>query len=77
MASVISPLSSRGASALSKDQATGYLLVTLSVSRGSLSVDDAQAIINAAAKPAHGAGIQVETGGQLGQKVSKLSTPAS
>src|SRR5262245_30070408 len=34
VASVVSPLSSQGASALSKDQATGYLAVTLSVSPG-------------------------------------------
>ncbi|MFL5859637.1 MAG: MMPL family transporter, partial [Solirubrobacteraceae bacterium] len=47
VASVVNPLSSQGASALSKDQATGYLSVTLSVSPGALSVDDAQTIINA------------------------------
>ncbi len=77
VASVVNPLTSQGASALSKDQATGYLSVTLSVSPGALSVDDAQTIINAAAKPADGAGLQVETGGQLGQKVSKPSTESS
>ncbi len=77
VASVVNPLTSQGASALSKDQATGYLSVTLSVSPGALSVDDAQTIINAAAKPAEGAGLQVETGGQLGQKVSKPSTESS
>ena len=74
VASVVNPLTPQGASALSKDQATGYLPVTLFVSPGALSVDDAQTIINAAAKPAQAAGIQVETGGQLGQKVSKPST---
>ena len=77
VASVVNPLSSHGASALSKDQATGYLSVTLSVSPGALSIDNAQTIINAAEKPALGAGIQVETGGQLGQKVSKPSTESS
>ena len=77
VASVVNPLTPQGASALSKDQSTGYLSVTLSVSPGSLSVDDAQTIINAAAKPAEAAGIQVETGGQLGQKVSKPSTESS
>ena len=71
VASVVNPLTPQGASALSKDQATGYLSVTLSVSPGSAVGDDAQTIINAAAKPAQAAGIQVETGGQLGQKVSK------
>ncbi|MGB0093270.1 MAG: MMPL family transporter [Solirubrobacteraceae bacterium] len=37
VASVVNPLTSQGASALSKDQATGYLSVTLSVSPGALS----------------------------------------
>jgi RND superfamily putative drug exporter len=77
VASVANPLTPQGASALSKDQSTGYLSVTLSVSPGSLSVDDAQTIINAAAKPAEAAGIQVDTGGQLGQKVSKPATESS
>jgi RND superfamily putative drug exporter len=77
VASVVNPLTPQGASALSKDQATGYLSVTTSVNPGSLTVDDAQTIINAAAKPAQAAGIQVETGGQLGQKVSKPSTEIS
>src|SRR5262249_25537968 len=74
VASVVSPLSSQGASALSKDQATGYLAVTLSVSPGALSVGDAQAIIDG---PARAAGMGVETGGQLGQKVSKPATEDS
>ena len=77
VASVVNPLTAQGASALSKDQRTGYLSVTLSVSPGAMSVDDAQTIIDAAAKPAQAAGIQVETGGQLGQKVSKPSTETS
>ena len=77
VASVVNPLTSQGASALSKDQRTGYLSVTLSVSPGAMSVDDAQTIIDAAAKPAQAAGIQVETGGQLGQKVSKPATETS
>jgi len=77
VASVVNPLTSQGASALSKDQRTGYLSVTLSVSPGAMSVGDAQTIIDAAAKPAQAAGIQVETGGQLGEKVSKPSTEIS
>jgi putative drug exporter of the RND superfamily len=77
VASVVNPLTPQGASALSKDQATGYLSVTLSVSPGQLSKDDAQTIINAAATPAQAAGIQVSTGGQLGAKVSKPSTESS
>jgi RND superfamily putative drug exporter len=77
VASVVNPLTPQGAAALSKNQATGYLSVTLSVSPGTLTVDDANKIIDAAAKPAQAAGIQVETGGQLGQKVSKPSTESS
>src|SRR5262249_25432722 len=77
VASVVNPLTSQGASALSKDQKTGYLSVTLSVSPGALSVDDAQPIINAATKPAQAAGIQVQTGGVLGQQVSKPATETS
>ncbi|HEY7261215.1 MAG TPA: MMPL family transporter [Trebonia sp.] len=77
VASVVNPLTAQGASALGKDQRTGYLSVTLSVSPGAMSVDDAQTIIDAAAKPAQAAGIQVETGGQLGEKVSKPSTEIS
>ncbi len=77
VASVVNPLTPQGASQLSKDQSTGYLAVGLSVSPGSLSVDEAQEIIDAAAKPAQAAGLQVETGGQLGRKVSKPATESS
>ncbi|MFL5860732.1 MAG: MMPL family transporter [Solirubrobacteraceae bacterium] len=75
--SVINPLTPQGASALSKNQATGYLSVTTDVSAGQLSVQDAQNIIDAASAPAQKAGIDVQTGGQLGQKVSKPSTESS
>jgi putative drug exporter of the RND superfamily len=77
VASVVSPLSTQGASALSKDKSTGYLTVGLDESTGKLSVEDVQTIIDAAAKPARAAGLQVQTGGQLGQKVSKPSTESS
>jgi putative drug exporter of the RND superfamily len=76
VASVINPLTPQGASTLSKDQSTGYLSVTLSVSPGSLSVGDVQQIVDAA-NPAKKAGLEVETGGQLGQKISKTSTESS
>ena len=77
VAAAVNPLTPQGASALSKDQATGYISVTLAVPPGSLSESEAQTIIDAAAKPARAAGLQVETGGQLGQKVSKPSTESS
>ena len=76
VASVVNPLTPQGASALSKDQQTGYLSVTLAVSPGELSTEEAQTIIDAA-DPAKAAGLQVETGGQLGQKVSKPATESS
>ncbi len=76
VASVVNPLTPQGASALSKDQSTGYLSVTLSESPGELSVSEAQTIIDAA-NPAKAAGLEVQTGGQLGQKVSKPSTEIS
>ncbi len=77
VASVVNPLTPAGASSLSKDQTTGYLSVTLSVTPGSLSKGDAQTIIDTAAKPTKAAGLQVETGGLLGQKVSKPATESS
>ena len=76
VASVVNPLTPQGAGALSKDQSTGYLSVTLAVPPGELSTDDAQAVVNAAA-PAKAAGLEVETGGQLGQKLSKPATESS
>jgi RND superfamily putative drug exporter len=77
VAGVVSPLTPQGAAALSKDQGTGYLSVTLDVSPGELSAGEANTIIDAAARPARAAGLEVETGGQLGQKVSKPSTESS
>ncbi|MBV8989995.1 MAG: MMPL family transporter, partial [Solirubrobacterales bacterium] len=76
VASVINPLTPQGASALSQNQTTGYLSVTTSVSPGSLSTAQAQKIIDGA-DPAKAAGLEVQTGGQLGQKVSQPSTESS
>ena len=76
VASVVNPLSAQGASALSKDKSTGYMSVTLSVSPGSLSKEEVQTIIGGA-NAAKAAGLEVETGGQLGQKVSKPATESS
>ncbi len=76
VASVVNPLTQQGASQLSKDQSTGYLSVTLSVPPGQLSQEQAQQIINGA-QPAKAAGLQVQTGGQLGQKVSQPATESS
>jgi RND superfamily putative drug exporter len=76
VAAVVNPLTPQGATALSKSKSTGYLSVTLAVSPGELSKDEAQQIIDAA-DPAKAAGLEVETGGQLGQKVSKPATESS
>jgi RND superfamily putative drug exporter len=76
VASVVSPLTPQGAGALSKDKQTGYLSVTLGVSPGELSVGEAEEIIEGA-DPAKAAGLEVQTGGQLGQKVSKPATESS
>jgi RND superfamily putative drug exporter len=76
VASAVSPLTPQGAPALSKDKATGYLSVTLGTSPGSLSEEETQKIIDGA-NPAKAAGLEVETGGQLGQKVSKPATESS
>jgi RND superfamily putative drug exporter len=76
VASVVNPLTPPGAPALSKDQMTGYLSVTLDESPGELTTAQAQTIIDAAGA-AKAAGLEVETGGQLGQKVSKPSTESS
>jgi len=76
VASVINPLTQQGAGQLSKSQTTGYLSVTLSVPPGQLSVEQAQQIIDGA-QPARAAGLEVQTGGQLGQKVSQPATESS
>ena len=76
VASVVNPLTPQGASALSQNQTTGYLSVTTSVSPGSLSTAQAQKIIDGA-NPAKAAGLEVQTGGQLGQKVSQPATESS
>ena len=76
VASVVNPLTAQGASALSQNQSTGYLSVTTSVNPGTLSTAQAQKIIDGA-NPAKAAGLEVQTGGQLGQKVSTPSTESS
>jgi putative drug exporter of the RND superfamily len=75
--SAVSPLTSQGASQLSKNQMTGYISVTTKVNPGSLSTEQVQDIIDAASGPLKTAGLEVQTGGQLGQKVSTPSTESS
>ena len=72
----VSPLSSEGAGALSKDKQIGYISVTINVSSSDLTEDQANEIIDAES-PAREAGFKVATGGYLGQEVSKPATESS
>ncbi len=67
---VVSPLDSAGAAALNKDKTIGYISVTLDEGPSDLTKDEAEAIIDTT-QPAEDAGIDVSTGGYLGQAVSK------
>ena len=58
----ISPLSNAGSSALSKNKQIGYISVALDVGQGSITDDDANAVLDAA-NPAKKAGLQVAVGG--------------
>ena len=77
VAGVVSPLTPQGSSALSKDGSTGYLSVSAGREPRRTLGRRSEKIIDAAAKPARAAGLEVETGGQLGQKVSKPATDSS
>ena len=72
----VSPLSDAGSGALSKDKQIGYISVALDVGQGSITVDEAQAVLDAA-NPAKKAGLQVAIGGYVGQELSKPDTGAS
>jgi RND superfamily putative drug exporter len=74
--SAVSPLSSEGAGALSKDKRIGYISVTIDLSSSDLTEDEANEIIDAES-PAREAGFKVATGGYLGQAVSKPATESS
>ncbi|MCW3067254.1 MAG: hypothetical protein JWN32_4426 [Solirubrobacterales bacterium] len=72
----ISPLSKSGSSFLTKGASIGYISLSLKASPSQLTVDQAHDVIDAES-PARDAGLQVATGGYLGQKVSKPSTHSS
>jgi RND superfamily putative drug exporter len=74
--SVVSPLSSAGKDALSKDKRIAYASVNLNLGPGNLDADQANDVIDAA-NPATQAGIQVSAGGYLGQEVSKSTDSKS
>ncbi len=77
VSSAISPLSQQGASQLGKSGQTGYIAVLTTVNPANMTTQQAQDIIDAAAKPAEKAGLKVATGGALGQKVSQPATESS
>src|SRR5919108_415478 len=74
--SAISPLSNEGSSALSKNTQIGYISVALNVGQGSITNDEANAVLDAA-NPAKKAGLQTAVGGYVGQQLSKPDTGAS
>jgi RND superfamily putative drug exporter len=74
--SAVSPLSNKGAGALSKDKRIGYISVTIDLSSSDLTEDQADEIIDAES-PAREAGFKVATGSYLGQAVSKPATESS
>jgi putative drug exporter of the RND superfamily len=72
----VSPLSNAGSGALSKDKQIGYISVALDVGQGSITEDEAQAVLDAA-NPAKRAGLETAIGGYVGQELSKPDTGAS
>ena len=74
--SAVSPLSSRGKDALSKDGTIAYISLTLVEGPPDLDEDEANAVLDAA-QPARDAGLTVSAGAYLGQKLSKPSTESS
>ena len=73
---VVNPTTSSGSAFLSKGKTEGYIPVTLSVSQGDLTKDEAQAVLDAA-QPARDAGMKTAVGGYVGQKLSKPATEVS
>ena len=72
----VSPLSKAGSNALSKDKKIGYISVALDVGQGSITVDEGNAVLDAA-DPAKKAGLQTAIGGYVGQELSKPDTGVS
>ena len=62
---------------VSADGRTAYATVLPSTALGDVSVEEAEAIHEAAAEPAEGTGVLVEAGGQLGTKISKPEAKTS
>ena len=73
---VVSPLDPSASALLSKDGKIAYISVSLDIGSGDTSVDEAQAVLDAA-DPAKAAGLDVAVGGYVGQKLSKPATESS
>jgi putative drug exporter of the RND superfamily len=73
---VVSPLDPQAAALLSKDGKIGYISIALDIGSADTSVDEAQAVLDAA-DPAQAAGLDVAVGGYVGQKLSKPATESS
>jgi RND superfamily putative drug exporter len=67
----------QGSAQVSEDGKTAYSTVVPAKALGDLSEAEAEGILDAAAEPAQGTGVQVEAGGQLGSKLSKPETKTS
>jgi RND superfamily putative drug exporter len=76
VASVSNPLE-EDSTTVSRDGRTAYATVLPSSALGDLSVEDAEAILETAAAPAEGTDVQVEAGGQLGDKITEAETEMS
>ena len=74
--SAVSPLSSDGSALVEKEKRIGYISLNLKASPSELTTDDAERIV-AEADPARDAGLDVNFGGYVGQKVSKPETHSS
>ena len=62
-----------GGATISADGRTAYATVVPATALGEVSVEEAEAILDVRRfEPAEGTGVQVEAGGQLGSKISKL-----
>ena len=70
VAQVSNPLQ-EGSTTMSSDGRTAYATVVPAQALGDLAVEDAEAILDTAQAPAAGSGVQVEAGGQLGDKITK------
>ena len=66
-----------GSEAISADGRTAYTTIVPTEPLGDLSVEDAEAILDTAAGPAEGTGVEVEAGGQLGSAITEPDTRVS